>query len=170
MQEVTLEEQQLEPASAPSEETPEPVQEDPPAEPPQPTTANLEAAVTELRATLEQRDADLAEVKATLEQRDAEAEALRHQLASATARYREALLAAAPEVPEELVSGTTPEEVEASLSGARQMVERIRSHIEAQLAEQRVPTGAPIRSAPDVSGMSAQEKIAYALAQRDSGS
>ena len=53
-------------------------------------------------------------------------DALRHQLASATARYREA-----------------------------------------QLAEQRVPTGAPIRSAPDVSALSARDKIAYALTRQD---
>ena len=49
----------------------------------------------------------------------------------------------------------------------RSMVERIRSHIEAQLAEQRVPTGAPIRSAPDLSALSPQEKIAYALARQE---
>ena len=167
MQETAVEEQQLEPASVAPEEAPEPAQEEQPAEPPAPSATDLEVSLTDLRVTLEERDAELAQVKATLEQRDAEAEALRHQLASATARYREALLASAPEVPEELVSGATPEEVEASLAQARQMVERIRSHIEAQLAEQRVPTGAPIRSAPDLSGMSAQEKIAYALSQRE---
>ena len=94
-------------------------------------------------------------------------DALRHQLTSATARYREALLTAAPEVPAELVTGATPEEVEASLAQARGMVERIRSNLEAQLAEQRVPAGAPIRSAPDVSALSSREKIAYALTRQD---
>ena len=94
-------------------------------------------------------------------------DALRHQLTSATARYREALLTAAPEVPAELVTGATPEEVEASLAQARGMVERIRSNLGAQLAEQRVPTGAPIRSAPDVSALSARDKIAYALTRQD---
>ena len=88
-------------------------------------------------------------------------------LTSATARYREALLTAAPEIPAELVTGATPEEVEASLAQARGMVERIRSNLEAQLAEQRVPTGAPIRSAPDVSALSARDKIAYALTRQD---
>ena len=47
------------------------------------------------------------------------------------------------------------------------MVERIRSNLEAQLAEQRVPTGAPIRSAPDLSALSARDKIAYALTRQD---
>ena len=157
MEEVTVEEQQME-ASMEEAETPEPgvsVQEPQPPEPPEPATVELEAILAEVRTTLEERETEL--------------QTLRHQLASATARYREVLLAAAPEVPEELVSGATPEEVEVSLAQARQMVERIRSHIEAQLAEQRVPTGAPIRSAPDLSGLSPQEKIAYALAQQEHG-
>ena len=47
------------------------------------------------------------------------------------------------------------------------MVERIRSNLEAQLAEQRVPTGAPIRSAPDVSALAARDKLAYALTRQD---
>ncbi|MEK7778141.1 MAG: hypothetical protein AAB303_05905 [Chloroflexota bacterium] len=136
------------------------------AEAPQPTAEDLEPALVEARSALQERDASLAEVRGILAQRDVELQALRHQLASATARYRQALLSAAPEIPEELVNGITPEEVEASLARARQMVERIRSRIEAQIAEQRVPTGAPIRSAPDISGLSAQEKIAYALSQQ----
>lgn len=36
-----------------------------------------------------------------------------------------------------------------------------------QLAEQRVPTSAPIRSAPDISALSARDKIAYALTRQD---
>ena len=158
MDEVIVEQQQ--PDQEAVVETTEPVasvvEEDQPEEqPPESATADLET--------------ELAEARATLEQRDAEMEALRHQLASATARYREALLASSPEVPAELVTGATPEEVEASLAQAKGMVERIRSHIEAQLAEQRVPTGAPIRSAPDLSALSPKEKIAHALAQQEHG-
>ncbi len=56
-----------------------------------------------------------------------------------------------------------------SLAAGRGIVERIRNSIEARQAEQRVPTVAPVRSAPDLSGLSTQEKIAYALLQQDSG-
>lgn len=96
-------------------------------------------------------------------------ESLQSRLASATARYREALLATAPEIPEELVVGESPEEVEASLAGARQMVERVRGRIESQIADERVPSGAPVRGAQEFSGMSSREKIAYALTQRSQG-
>ena len=74
----------------------------------------------------DEAQAELAELRSALEQRDLEIQSLQNRLASATARYREALLAAAPDVPEELVGGESPEEVENSLAGARQMVERVR--------------------------------------------
>ena len=106
-------------------------------------------------------EAELVETKSILEQRDAEMEALHHQLTSATAHYREALLASAPKIPAKLITGATSKEVEASLAQAKKMVKCIRSHIEAQLAEQRVPTEAPIRSAQDLSALSPTEKIAH---------
>ena len=57
-----------------------------------------------LRSTAsEDAQAELTELRSALEQRDLEIESLQSRLASATARYREALLAAAPDVPEELV-------------------------------------------------------------------
>ena len=125
-----------------------------PGEPETPPAQELHAQMVDLRNALEQRDTEL--------------KTLRHQLTSATTRYRESLLAASPEIPEEMVAGATPEEVEASLAQARRMVEQVRSRMESRIAEQRVPAGSPIRSGQDFSGMSTQEKIAHALAQRDS--
>ena len=118
---------------------------------------------------LDETQAELAELRSALEQRDQEIEALMSRLASATARYREALLAAAPEIPEELVVGESPEEVETSLAGARQMVEKVRGQIESQIAGERVPSGAPVRGGQDFSDMSSREKIAHALNQRSQG-
>ncbi|MBI4339418.1 MAG: hypothetical protein HY680_05645 [Chloroflexi bacterium] len=114
-------------------------------------------------AALEQRSTELAEARAAVAQRDAEMAGLRQQLADATSWYREALLAGAPEVPAELVSGATPEELAASVARAKQMVERIRGGVQAQ---QRVPAGSPVRTGPDFSSLAPQDKIAYALAQR----
>ena len=119
--------------------------------------------------TPDEAQAELAELRSALEQRDQEIESLRSRLASATARYREALLAAAPEIPEELVVGESPEEVETSLASARQMVEKVRGQIESQIAGERVPSGAPVRGGQDFSDMSSREKIAHALTQRAQG-
>ena len=87
------------------------------------------------------------------------------QVEKAVACYRSLLLATAPDVPQELVKGETVEEVEASFEAARDMVERIRQKLEAQVAGERVPAGAPPRSAPDLSTLSPKEKILYGLSR-----
>ncbi|MBI4311973.1 MAG: hypothetical protein HY681_09340 [Chloroflexi bacterium] len=109
---------------------------------------------------------ELAVLRIVLAQRDAELAGLRADIAAAAARYREALLAAAPEVPPDLVAGASIEDLDASLAKARQVVERIRSQGQAQQPAPRIPGGSPVRSAPDLSSLSPREKIAYALGQR----
>ena len=94
-----------------------------------------------------------------------EADALRAQLADAANRYRELLLAGSPEVPEAMVDGATIEEVDASFAAARGVVEQVRRRIEEQAGAEHVPAGAPPRTAPDLSGLSPADKIAYALSR-----
>ena len=121
--------------------------------------ATLEQEASSLREALERREGELGEARSRLE-------AAEGQIAVALERYRASLLAAAPEVPEELVSGETVEALEASFRGASEMVERVRARLAAQMGRQRVPPGAPTRSSPDVSGLSPREKIAHALTRR----
>ena len=104
-----------------------------------------------------------AQEKQESDQRQEELAALKAQLALAVAKYRGALLAAAPDLPEEMVAGGTIEEVEASVARARELVERVRKQLEARAQAQRVPAGAPPRTPPDLSALSPGEKIAYAL-------
>ncbi|MBF8266513.1 MAG: hypothetical protein HW388_21 [Dehalococcoidia bacterium] len=135
--------------------------------------ASLEERIAGLEATLAERDARIREMEATLGQaedalkeRESELETVGAQLAQAVALYRASLLSAEPEIPQELVQGTTVEEVETSLALARQMVEQVRSRLEAQASQERVPFGAPVRSAPDSSALSPQEKILLGLSRR----
>lgn len=123
-------------------------------------------SLEEALAALEERAAELAGLRASLSQRDAELAGLRGQLAAGASKYREALVAATPEVPAELITGVTPEELDASLATARQMVERIRGQVQPQANALRVPAGVPVRTTPDLFGLSPQEKIAFALSQR----
>jgi len=90
----------------------------------------------------------------------------KQRLADAAHKYRDLLLASAPEIPAELVSGDTVEEVDASFAAARGVVEEVRRRMEAQANAERVPAGAPPRTAPDLSGLSPAEKIAFALSQQ----
>jgi len=89
----------------------------------------------------------------------------------AVARYRDALLAAEPELPPDLVHGETLEEVEASAVSARDAVARIRERVATERTERPrgFPVGAPARSAERGhahSTMSAHEKIAAGLQER----
>ena len=110
---------------------------------------DLEAEVSQLHTTIENQEAELAN--------------LRQQVASAAKRYRSALLASAPEVPEELIQGETVDELDRSLISAKQVVEKIASQLEAHVAAERVPSGAPPRREADLSALSPREKILYAL-------
>jgi hypothetical protein len=85
---------------------------------------------------------------------------------AAAARYREIVVRSEPSLPPDLISGDTIDAVDASVTAAREIAGRVRSHIEAQAQAARVPAGAPQRSGPDLSAMTPDQKIKYGLAQR----
>ena len=139
------------------------------------TETTPEGDVTETSlATEAQEDEHEAEAVASLRgqlgEQTTRAEALEEQvtalerdLSSAIQRYRLALLDGAPEVPGDLVTGATVEELEESMARARSVVEQVRGRIEAETARGRVPAGSPARQTPDSSRLSAREKIALGL-------
>jgi len=135
--------------------------------------AHLEETLAQLREEHSQLSASLGEAQAQLGARDdelaalrQEAEALQASLKAAAGKYRDAVLASRPEVPPDLVSGDTVEEVDQQLEAALRMVAQLRSHLESQAQAQRVPTGAPARRAPDLSALSPAEKIVHGLSQQ----
>lgn len=107
-----------------------------------------------------------AQLEQSLSLKDAEVAALKDSLAGAVSKYRLAVLAAAPGVPEELVTGETVDEIDASLEAARGIVSRIRQDLEAEVAARSIPAGAPPRGSHDASALSPGEKIAHALARQ----
>lgn len=99
-----------------------------------------------------------------LAQRDEEVQRLRDGLQNAAMKYRQALMAAYPVIPEQLLSGSTVEELEVSLERARSAVEMVRQKLEEDMARSlTVPAGAPVRRGPDTSALSAREKIVQGL-------
>ena len=137
------------------------------------TTADREARSAHLESELADALAELATAQDTAKARELElgglserTQALESQAQSAAQRYRELALRVAPELPEELVTGETVEEVEQALQRAREIGSNVRGHLESQAQAGRVPVGAPPRSAPDLAGMSSEEKIRYGLQQR----
>jgi NifU-like protein involved in Fe-S cluster formation len=79
------------------------------------------------------------------------------------ALYRTSLLAAEPEILEEMVQGTTVEEIEEYLAMARQMVEQVRTHLESQTYQERIPFCAQVRFAQNISSLPPQENILQRL-------
>jgi len=125
--------------------------------------AEKENRLKQLETEIENANVGFKTHTAELANRDKEIAGLRVKLGGAATKYRQLILSGSPEVPEELVKGETVEEVEASFANARQVVERVKQGLEGKQQRERVPTGAPPRSPLDVSAMSPQEKIVYAL-------
>jgi hypothetical protein len=91
---------------------------------------------------------------------------LEQQLRDGAHRYRTLALEHAPELPEELVSGDTIDDIDHAIMRARETVSRVRGHLESQAQAARVPAGAPARSTPDHASLSPSDKIALGLRQR----
>jgi chromosome segregation ATPase len=118
------------------------------------------------QADLSAGQGELSSVQADLSAAQAEKDDLHARLQAAVGKYREVLLAAAPEVVQEMVAGESIEEVDAAMERARQTVLHVRERLESQAQVGRVPTGSPPRTAPDLSALSPMEKIRLGLGQK----
>lgn len=125
--------------------------------------ATVEQEAVELRERLRAAEAALETRDAALAQAGRELESLRASLAGAAAKYRDAVLAASPDLPAELVAGETIDEIDASIEVARLTVTRVRDHLEAQAHAGRTPVGAPERREPDATRLTPAEKIRLGL-------
>ena len=127
--------------------------------------AQLEAQEAELRHELAQANHEAEAREQELAGLRSQTETLREQTKSSAERYRELVLQQAPELPAELVTGETVEEIDVALERARETVSKVRGHLESQAQAGRVPVGAPARSGPDLSALSPEEKIRFGLNQ-----
>jgi len=123
------------------------------------------AEVSELRRQVAVQEESLA--AQTVELEDLRAAVTEAQAATreAVQRVRQSILDREPDLPQELVIGETVADLDAAVSQARQTVAQVRQHLEQQAQSLRVPAGAPVRGVPDVSAMTASEKIRAGLKQ-----
>jgi chromosome segregation ATPase len=103
---------------------------------------------------------------------ESQAAGVRGQLRDAVVRYREARLAASPDIPHDLVPELeTVEEIDREFESAQRVVGQLREKIEreavAQARSARVPAGSPARREADVSSLSPSEKIKLGLQRLD---
>lgn len=139
----------------------------------QTTVADREARAAHLELELGAVRDELSAARTDFEARDrqlatlnARSEALEAAVRLSAERYRALALQRSPELPEELVTGETVDEIDRALDRARETVSKVRGHLETHAQSTRVPVGAPVRSGADFAGLSAQDKIARGIEQR----
>ena len=139
--------------------------------------AELESLITQKDQGLASRDSHISELElsnsslegeiATLKQALAESNdslsKLNESLSQTVASYKMLAIQSNPDIPEELITGDSVEAINDSLVSARELVSKVRKGMEAEISLVRVPSGAPQRTAPDLSALSPREKIQYAI-------
>jgi hypothetical protein len=128
-----------------------------------PLKAELEQTKQALAAKTQETDAAASSARAAVES----AAALTAALTDATAKYQALLVQTNPEIPADLIKGSTVAEIDASLASAKTIVQKVKESIEAQDKATPIPAGAPPRQAPDLESLSATEKIKAGLLQHD---
>ena len=138
---------------------------------------NLEQASATLRLELKAGADKIAGLEKILAEKEIEIACLRQsvdeaartstrlsgEVSKAVAAYKELVGQANPGPVADMVKGATIAEINESLKSARALVEKVRQDIGAETARVRVPAGAPMRTAPDLSALSAREKIKYSI-------
>jgi prefoldin subunit 5 len=130
---------------------------------PEQEVAALQGTILRLEQSLAEKDSEIASLTQALNEANQAIDELNQVIVKAVAAYKEMVVLANPGLLPEMITGDSVEEVDESVKKARAVMERVRQEMEAEAAKTRVPAGAPPRSAPDLSGLTAREKIQYAM-------
>jgi uncharacterized coiled-coil protein SlyX len=135
--------------------------------------AELEQLVASKESELAAKDSRITELEQAVASRESQITALNQSLAELESRlsqaveaYRALVVKANPAVPEELITGDSIEEIDASLANAQVLIDRVRQELEVEIAAAKIPAGAPLRTPLDFSALSPKEKIQYAIGER----
>ena len=144
-----------------------------------PTPEDLEAIKAELEeeqtakaaaeAALVERDARIVELQAEGEALRAEGVAISEAHGLAIGKYLDAVKAANPTIPPDIIAGATIEEIDTSVEKAQSIATAVKASLEAQAKEARVPAGAPLRESLNIDGLSPREKIVAGIQQKQGG-
>ena len=126
---------------------------------------SLQTAVADAEARAATGRDRLAALQGEMEAARGENERLGARLRESVIKYRDARLAAAPEIPSDLVTAEEMEEIEGQLAAAERVMSEMREKMERERRREAppVPAGAPVRRAPDFSGLPPGEKIRVGL-------
>ncbi len=130
------------------------------------TLASRDERITALEADVSARDAALATAREDVEKSAAVITELQEQTIVALKKYRDALIAGHPDIPEALISGDSFETLFDSLEKGKTIVEAVSEKLKAAAAAGAVPAGAPERVEITLNGLSAREKISAGIKPR----
>jgi multidrug resistance efflux pump len=128
--------------------------------------AAAEASLADKNARIAELEASLSEAKQGSEAVAAELTQVKEAHGQAVARYLGAVRLANPAIPQDIITGDTIEDIDASLAKATTIAESVKANLEAQAKETRVPAGAPPRTEISVEGLTPREKIAAGIQQK----
>jgi uncharacterized coiled-coil protein SlyX len=128
--------------------------------------ADKASRISELEQAVAERDDQIAALKQSVAELEPRLTELEDSLSQAISSYRALVIKSNPQLPEELIAGDSIEEIDNSLASAQALIDRVRQRLEAEIAGARIPTGAPLRTPVDLSALSPQEKIQYAIGER----
>ena len=128
--------------------------------------AAKDSRISELEQAIADRDNQIAPLRQSLAELEQRLSELETSLSQAVSSYRALMIKSNPGVPEELITGDSIEAIDKSVADSRNLVDKVRKELEAEIAKARVPAGAPQRTAIDFSALSPKEKIQYAMGER----
>jgi hypothetical protein len=121
---------------------------------------------TEDTGKLAELETALSQAKLSLDARAGDCDRLKAALDDAVSAYRKLAISSSPLYSDDIISGSSVEEIDASIKKVNGLVKKMRSSLEAELKDLTVPAGAPERSAPDLSGLSPRDKIKQGLEKK----
>jgi len=128
--------------------------------------AAAEAALAEKDTHIAELEASLSEAKQGSEAAAAELTSVKEANTQAVVKYLGAVRVANPTIPQDIITGDTIEDIDASLAKATTIAESVKANLEAQAKEAKVPAGAPTRGEISLEGLTPREKIAAGIQQK----
>lgn len=123
----------------------------------------LTGKVASLETSLTGKTAELGEAKKMLDAQAADITSFKTAGEEAVTAYKKLAVSSNPLFSEDVITGSTIAEVDASMARVTDLAGKIKSKVEAEIKAVSVPNGAPERSGPDLSGLSPREKIKQGL-------
>ena len=125
--------------------------------------AARDTRIAALEADISARDAELAAAREEVEKSAVVITGLQEQNTVALEKYRSALVAGHPEIPESLISGDSFEALFDSVEKGKAVVSAVSDKLKAAAAAGTVPAGAPERAEIALDGLSPREKISAGI-------